>query len=68
MSGLPRCHCGDDHLRVIHYRHNHSVFERGHFAISNYSEVQCQKCLTRWRTKAEWVKAIRPFTYCSWEA
>jgi len=46
---------------VIHYKHNHSAFESPKYGEhpSNYSMVQCTKCLMTWSTKAKYVNELR---------
>lgn len=40
---------------VVHYRCNYSAFSGYKRTTSDYSAVKCLKCLSRWRTKADYV-------------
>lgn len=50
--------CRSFKLAVTAYKENHSHFEVGHHAASDYSEVTCIECGTRWRTKSKDVERL----------
>lgn len=41
---------------------NHSAFNGYHRTWSDYSEIVCLKCGSRWRTKAKYVATLREAT------
>lgn len=45
---------------VRHYKHNHSAFQTPKYGAhsSDYSMVQCKKCLRIWSTKATYVEGL----------
>lgn len=45
--------------RVTCYHGNFSAFNGYRFTPSDYSEVSCLQCGGRWRTKAQYVEALR---------
>ncbi len=57
MSYMKTCNCGREHWTVIHYKHNHSAFERPKYGWhpSVYSVIQCSKCGTVFSSKAKYV-------------
>jgi len=50
--------CRSFRLAVTAYKENHSHFEVGHYASSDYSEITCIECLNRWRTKSRDVERV----------
>ena len=59
MSGGLRCTCrGWYGWRVTVYRGNFSAFNGYRFTPSDYSEVVCERCGARWRTKAKYVDSL----------
>lgn len=65
MSGGYSCKC-DESTRapkyrrwtVMQYRCNHSAFSGYHYTHSDYSEIRCDVCHARWRTKAAYVEVL----------
>lgn len=61
MSGGSVCVCKGTkeermkNWRVVQYKCNHSAFNGYHRTSSDYSEVSCDMCQFRWRTKANYV-------------
>lgn len=63
MSGGYSCECTAEvrlhrMWRVLHREHNHSAFNGYHYTPSAYSEVRCDNCGRRWRTKALYVRTL----------
>lgn len=59
MSAGVACKCGNrDRWVVAHYAHNHSWFNGGLYTASEYSEMRCDRCRARWRTKAAYVDEL----------
>lgn len=55
MSGGIACKCRPRDAEVVVYKGNYSAFNGYRFERSDYSEVRCRTCGTRWRTRAAWV-------------
>ncbi len=70
MSVMFKCECFGDKIdrrvnwRIVHYKHNHSVFEypAGDAHPSDYSTVVCLLCRGAGRTKSKWVDELRELT------
>lgn len=64
MSGGLICRCPGSlgermrHWRLLQYRCNHSAFSGYHWTTSAYSEVTCERCHRRWRTRAVYVEKL----------
>lgn len=64
MSGGIFCSCSKESKvhrigwRVSHRLHNHSAFSGYRHTRSEYSEVVCDNCGHRWRTKALYVRSL----------
>lgn len=48
--------------RVVQRNCNHSRFNGSRKTWSDYSEIHCLKCRRFWRSKAEYVSALRDVT------
>lgn len=62
MSGGLVCRCPERQKPITErawevtvYKGNYSAFNGYRFTFSEYSEVVCNICLRRWRTKARYV-------------
>lgn len=58
MSGGRRCACGLEHAVVSQRNCNHSAFNGGRHAFSEYSAIACTQCGWVWRTKARYVERL----------
>ncbi len=44
--------------RIVQFQCNHSKFNGGRYAASDYSEIVCLECRRHWRTKAKYVDTL----------
>lgn len=44
---------------VMQYKCNYSAFNGYQYTPSEYSEIQCRVCGSKWRTKANFVEQIK---------
>jgi len=58
MSQGMSCKCGKEFLAVVCKGHNHSAFNGYHRTSSGYSDIECNKCGSRWRTNAAYVCSL----------
>lgn len=55
MGSPAKCSCKPLKVVVTVRRANYSAFSGYHHTRSDYSEVRCVQCASRWRTKAAYV-------------
>jgi hypothetical protein len=66
MSGGYICNCvekkkpiAERAWLILDYKCNHSAFNGYHYTSSDYSAIQCQRCMSIWRTKAAYVDKLK---------
>lgn len=66
MSGGNVCRCSESkkpikerNWKIMAFRCNHSAFNGWRETASDYSEIQCNTCNYRWRTKANYVYELK---------
>jgi hypothetical protein len=52
------CACPPENWFVFARRCNHSAFNGYHMTLSDYSGIQCHRCLHVWRSKAKYVDGL----------
>lgn len=65
MSGGVFCNCTERNEPIekrawviLDYKCNHSAFSGYHYTSSDYSAIQCSRCMAVWRTKAAYVDKL----------
>lgn len=66
MSGGTVCKCEESKKpikerdwTITAYKCNYSAFSGYDYTPSAYSEIRCNKCSSRWRTKADYVLTLK---------